>query len=44
MNDFDENLNKLKDFFVEKNVDDLVEALNKANGNYQEAIEILLYN
>ena len=42
--DFDENLNKLKNFFGDKNVDELMIALNQANGNYEDAIQILLDN
>ena len=42
--DFDENLNKLKNFFVDKSVDELMIALNQANGNYEDAIQILLDN
>ena len=42
--DFDENLNKLKNFFGDKSVDELMIALNQANGNYEDAIQILLDN
>ena len=42
--DYDENLNKLKNFFGDKNVDELMTALSQANGNYEDAIQILLDN
>ena len=42
--DFDENLNKLKNFFGDKSVDELMIALNQANGNYEDAIQIILEN
>ena len=41
--DFDENLEKLKEFFGDKRSDDeLMIALNKSNGNYEDAIQFLL--
>ena len=42
--DYDENLNKLKNFFGNTNVDELMIALSQANGNYEDAIQILLDN
>ncbi len=42
--EFDENLTKLKNFFGDKSVDELMIALNQANGNYEDAIQIILDN
>ncbi len=44
MNDFEENLNKLKEFFAQRNENELTDALNQAKGNYEEAIQLLLDN
>ena len=44
MNDFEENLNKLKEFFAQRNENELTDALNQAKGNYEEAIQLLLEN
>lgn len=37
-----ENLERLKEFFENKSVDELIDILNKAKGNYEDAIQILL--
>lgn len=37
-----ENLERLKEFFENKSVDELIDVLNKAKGNYEDAIQILL--
>ena len=37
-----ENLEILKEFFENKSVDELIDVLNKAKGNYEDAIQILL--
>lgn len=37
-----ENLERLKEFFDNKSVDELIDVLNKAKGNYEDAIQILL--
>lgn len=37
-----ENLERLKEFFENKSDDELKDVLNKAKGNYEDAIQILL--
>lgn len=37
-----ENLERLKEFFENKSDDELIDVLNKAKGNYEDAIQILL--
>ena len=37
-----ENLERLKEFFENKSVDELIDVLNKAKGNYEDSIQILL--